>query len=772
MKTKSVLATVGIWSAIILVASIGVWKSGLLAGLTGQPAYDAHAGHAHGSGEKSSQVTVWTDQVEIFLEHPFVVVDTPTEFVTHVTNRTTWAPRRQGPVTFVLSRDSKVLARHWEPAPARDGIYIPRLTFPEPGAWSVSLVIPLKTGEHIVELPGLTVYASQADADHAPSPQEIEGISFLKEQQWKIPFRTEPVRQQQLLSQQVLAVPESAIVDEDQESVAFVQIAGEAFQERLLKLGKRANGRVEVVSGLSEGEYVAIEGAHAIAEAEHATSQGHAHDAHDDAAQDAHDHAAHDEEPVVELSNEQIRRFGIEVGSVGPGELDVHVTLAGEVVINADRMAHIVPTVSGIVRQVLKNVGDTVKGGEVIAWLESAELGKARLDYLAKWAEVGCCTIDLTRTQEVHDNTVTLLEILKSSPSLETLQNTNGVAMGDNRSKLISAYAEYALTKATYLREKSLFEQKLSISSEQDFLKAKNALEKADAGYTAVCDSVAFEVRRSLLEAQRMQQLREMELKGAERQLKILGLTSKDISELEFLAQNQNPTPDGEAKCPDPNCEKCAAKRRIAVDSARTEERLAWYPLRGPFDGTVIGKHIALGEMAKDDSDVFVIADLSTVWVDLRIHQKDLAFVHKGGSVNISAKSAMPDAEGIISYIDPVIDETTRTALARVVLDNSSGLFRPGIFVSAEVLAKKLAADVVVAKSVIQDLDDTTSVFVRNEHGFEPRAVAVGWSNDEYVEIVSGLTPGEKIATRNSFRLKAELKKDAGGGCAGHGHAH
>ena len=73
-------------------------------------------------------------------------------------------------------------------------------------------------------------------------------------------------------------------------------------------------------------------------------------------------------------------------------------------------------------------------------------------------------------------------------------------------------------------------------------------------------------------------------------------------------------------------------------------------------------------------------------------------------------------------------------------------------------------------KSILQDVDDKTCVFIQNEQGFEARPVTVGWSNDECVEIVSGLRPGEKIVTKNSFRLKAELEKTAGGGHAGHAH--
>jgi multidrug efflux pump subunit AcrA (membrane-fusion protein) len=634
------------------------------------------------------------------------------------------------------------------------------LTFPKSGTWTVSLIISIEGTEHSVELPDLTVYGSQAEVDRAPAPAEADGISFLKEQQWKIPFATEAMQRRQILSEVVPAVPESAIVDENGKPAAFVQLSGETFEKRYLKLGKKDHGFIQVLAGLSEGEYVATKGASAVEEAEHA-------------GPDDHQHHAHGAEPVVQLSQEDIRKFGIEVDRAGPGEFEVHLSVPGEIVINTDRMAHIVPTVPGIARHVTTD--------EIIAWLESADLGKAKIDYLGKWAEVSCCSLDLTRAQQIHDNTIKLLEILKTSPSLEALQDTKDIAIGDNRSKLISAYAEYSFAKAAYLREKPLFEKK--ISSEQDFLAAKNAFEKADAQYTAMRDSIAFEVRRNLLEAQQSRQLHEMQLKAAERQLKLLAerqlkllsLTGKDIKELELLAQGQELPAGQEQGCTDPNCTECALeehKGEAAVDAAKAEERLAWYPLRAPFDGTIISKHITLGEMVKDDSDVFVVADLSTVWVDLRVNEKDLPLVREGQKVTISAKAGAPETEGVIGYVSPVIDDETRTALARVVLDNSKGELRPGTFITASVRVEKRDAEVVVAKSILQDVDDKTCVFVQDEHGFEPRAVTVGLSNDEHVEIVAGLEPGEKIVTRNSFRLKAELKKDAGGGHAGHGHAH
>ncbi|MHC4113667.1 MAG: efflux RND transporter periplasmic adaptor subunit, partial [Planctomycetota bacterium] len=489
-------------------------------------------------------------------------------------------------------------------------IYIPELTFPQSGKWDVSLVIGPGGKDHIINLPLFEVYGSHEEADRAPLPHEIGGISFLKEQQWEIPTSTEPVRKRKVLDSEVLAVPESTLVlvDEDGLPMVFVQVAGETFQKRCLTIGGRANGFVQVLSGLSEGEYVTTKGAYAVARAEHG------------------------EESTVHLSDEQIRRFGIETSPAGPGDFKVHISLPGQIAINTDRMVHIVPRVPGIVRQVNKKLGDTVTKGQVMAVIESRDLADAKATYLA---------------------------------SIERLDLANTI----------------------YEREEILWKQE--ISSKQEYLDAK----------------------------------------------------------------------------------KASAEAKIAK---RTEsaEMLTTFEITAPFDGTVIKKHITLGEVTKGDVDVFIVADLDTVWVDLQVHQKYAALIKKGQDVIISATSSVPETKGVIDYVEPVVDKNTRTALARIILDNTSGQLRPGTFITADVLVEKVPAKVTVAKDILQDIDDKICIFVKNEHCFEARPVTVGRSNDSHVEIVSGIRPGEKIVTKNSFRLKAELEKGAGSGHAGHGHAH
>jgi len=504
----------------------------------------------------------------------------------------------------------------------------------------------------------------------------------------------------------------------------------------------------------------------------------HEHESAVDEADD-HDHAGeeghhdHEEEPAIQYSADERARYGIEVETAGPGRLARQIRLPGEIVLNEDRVAHIVPRAPGVVREVLATVGDTVHAGDVMAWLESAELGEAKVDYLTKWAEVGCCTLDLKRAQEVHDNTMRLLETLNASPSIDSLRELNGGAMGENRSVLVSAYAELVFARSAYEREKPLFAKK--IASERDLQAAEAAYKKADAMYTATRDSVDFNVRRALLEAKRERQVSKIELEGARRRLFVLGLSSAEIEELEALAKSQTDTLNAEPECNDPNCTECKKRKTTGPSTPgsavrESEEKLAWYPLRAPFDGTVIEKHLTLGEKHGDDSGAFTVADLTSVWVDVSVYQKDLPYVGKGMSITISGGDGMPSVEGVVAYVAPVVDDKTRTALARVVLANPGGTLRPGLFITAHITVGQEAAAVVVEKSAVQKLGEQPIVFVDASEGFEPTPVTLGRSNESHVEILAGLAAGQRYVTHGAFELKAKIVTSGLGAHAGHGH--
>lgn len=176
-------------------------------------AHDAKGGHDHEHEEKTAQISVWTDRYEVFAEHKPPAAGQPTTFTTHLTDLRTFEPRRDGPVKFVL-RQGEAALEHPQAKPARPGIYLPALTFPKPGKWRVTLLVPTDGTNAPVELGEVEVFADAHAALHAKLPEAPEGVTFLKEQQWKILTRVEPVATRRLVGRvrvpaQVAAQPGS-----------------------------------------------------------------------------------------------------------------------------------------------------------------------------------------------------------------------------------------------------------------------------------------------------------------------------------------------------------------------------------------------------------------------------------------------------------------------------------------------------------------------------------------------------------------------------------
>jgi cobalt-zinc-cadmium efflux system membrane fusion protein len=199
-----------------------------------------------------------------------------------------------------------------------------------------------------------------------------------------------------------------------------------------------------------------------------------------------------------------------------------------------------------------------------------------------------------------------------------------------------------------------------------------------------------------------------------------------------------------------------------------SNESLVEYEVKSLIDGVVIAKHITLGEVLGEDDEAYVVGDLSTIWVNLSVYQEDLPYVRTGQTLVISAGHDIPDVTAKISYVGPVVDEHTRTGLARAVLSNEKRFWRPGLFITGRILVSEERVPLLVPETALQTIKDETCVFVETNAGFEPRPVGIGRRNDTHVEIVSGLTSGQRYVTVGGFTLKAELSKSAFGDAHGH----
>jgi cobalt-zinc-cadmium efflux system membrane fusion protein len=186
---------------------------------------------------------------------------------------------------------------------------------------------------------------------------------------------------------------------------------------------------------------------------------------------------------------------------------------------------------------------------------------------------------------------------------------------------------------------------------------------------------------------------------------------------------------------------------------------LTRYELRSPIAGVVVEKHLSLGEAVQDDANVFVIADLSTVWAEMTIQAKDLNSVRVGQKAVVKASAFDSESSGVVAYVGSLVGEQTRTAKAHLVLPNPQGVWRPGLPVSIELVADEVEVPVAVAAEAIQTLRDWSVVFGRYGEDFEARPLTLGRSDGQFVEVLKGLRAGEAYAAKNSFLIKAELGK-------------
>jgi len=186
---------------------------------------------------------------------------------------------------------------------------------------------------------------------------------------------------------------------------------------------------------------------------------------------------------------------------------------------------------------------------------------------------------------------------------------------------------------------------------------------------------------------------------------------------------------------------------------------LTRYEILAPISGLIVTRTIALGAALKDDVTIFTLADMASVWATLTVYPKDLSLIKVGQKASIKATAFDVEGSGIVSYISPLIGGQTRTATARVVLDNQDGRWHPGMFVNVELISEENEVPIAVSTEALQTLRDWTVVFGRYGNYLEARPLELGRSDGKMVEVIKGLSAGEQYATGNSFAIKADIEK-------------
>ena len=464
---------------------------------------------------------------------------------------------------------------------------------------------------------------------------------------------------------------------------------------------------------------------------EHAEEDGHDHGS-ETAGHEEHGSEGEDEhgEEVVRLTAAQLADAGVVIEPLGNGLITTHVTLPAEVGLNQDTILHVTPRVPGIVTKVLAYLGDDVTEGAPLTVVESPQLGEAKIVYLQSIQSQVIAEGELHRQQTISENTATLLDLPRNEPEVDELRTTaSELRIGENKGRLISAYAKLKAAQANYARERDL--RVKNLSTEADLLAAQEGYNSSQADYLAAFEDIDFTFRLRLQQAEQAANVAASSVDNAERRLHLLGLSDDQVANV----------------------------------AAEPDVNVARYELRAPIAGRIVEKHVTPGEKINDAESIFTIANLETVWLNISVYTEYAGMINEGQTVIIHAGDRT--ATGVVDYISAVVSEGTRTVSARVVVDNSDRSWKPGEFVTARVETGEVSAARVVPIAAVQTYEGRDVVFVQDKDGIEPVPVRLGRRNDVSVEILGDeIAIGTPIVVQNSFLMKAELGKSA----AGHDH--
>jgi membrane fusion protein, heavy metal efflux system len=209
-----------------------------------------------------------------------------------------------------------------------------------------------------------------------------------------------------------------------------------------------------------------------------------------------------------------------------------------------------------------------------------------------------------------------------------------------------------------------------------------------------------------------------------------------------------------------------SVKKGETLAIIESNETLEAYAVLSQIAGTVIRKHITAGETVGAEEELYAITDLSSVWADFSVYRQDFPRLRKGQKILVDAGEGTEPISSLLAYLSPIGAEHTQTMTARAAIPNRNGQWPPGLFVKGEVVLEEYRVPVAVKAEALQTFRDWDVVFIKVGNTFEARPLELGRRDSQWVEVLSGLKPGEEYVTENSFVVKADIGK------AGASHDH
>lgn len=423
---------------------------------------------------------------------------------------------------------------------------------------------------------------------------------------------------------------------------------------------------------------------------------------------------------ILTLTAEQIQNAGVVLESVGEQLSSEAATAsaAGTVEPNAYRQTSVVALTGGIVRRVVPELGAVVRAGQTLAIVSSDEFAQTQSRYLSL----------RTETENARRN-------YERSIRLAAIDQPGRAELEQAAKQRSTADAVLAESRSRYDRTTKL--SKIGAASreelEQDAAKLRTAeaeLEEARKREQRAAQllPIGSEVRSANEEAMNKLRSSEAELAAIRQRLILFGMPAQRVDRL---------------------------------TASQITSELA---IPSPSTGTITSRSVNVGEVIEANKELLRVTDLSSVWVIAQVYERDVARLRTGAAAAINAE-AFPDRvfRGQIAYVDPQIDETTRTAKVRIEVGDPGEALKIGMFVRVSLSGLQSGERTipVVPASAVQTIDGRQIVFVATDdpNAFELRPVRLGRETDGRTPVLEGLSQGEKVVTTGSFMLRAEWLK-------------
>jgi len=450
---------------------------------------------------------------------------------------------------------------------------------------------------------------------------------------------------------------------------------------------------------------------------------------------------------------------GLKLAPAVAGESWDVVSAAGRVGPNAGKLVKIGPRIGGKVVSIDAAVGDSVSRGQILATISSVELARARAEYRRASAR-------LQAAEQAYRNQARLAELgAFTRRPLEEARAEHTEAQGE----LAQAQAELAECQSELARAESELAQcaaRLQRAQElyKDQIVSRNDLEAAEAERkrdAASVEAAKSRVRQAEAKVEQLKSRVAIASDHLSREEKVAGRNLLSMRELQAAR----------AQVTEARLELEAAADTIRVLGASPSGSGDTLSIISPISGRVVERSASLGQMVEPSDVLFVVMDLSDVWVEANVYEKDIVRVRKGQTAQVRL-SGYPDRifTGMVTHVGDVLDPASRTARVRCVVRNPAGMLKPEMFASVDIITAKRGRAVLIPRKAVLDDSGKKIVFAactncaedkkagRSVCGeYDKRQVELGASHHGRIEVVSGLKPGEQVVVEGQHQLRSAL---------------